>query len=79
VHACAGIIGGLLVYITINGANWIIDKISEFGHWTMTGTDTDVPVIVDRSFIGRVASNTGTAGLVRAIILFSCPLINHYA
>ncbi|KAK9908098.1 hypothetical protein WJX75_002714 [Coccomyxa subellipsoidea] len=58
-----GIIGGLLVYITINGANWIIDKISEFGHWTMTGTDTDVPVIVDRSFIGRVASNTGTAGL----------------
>lgn len=61
-----GIIGGLLAYIIIHSANWIIDKVSEFGHWTMTGTDTDVPVIVDRSFIGRVASNTGTAGLVRS-------------
>ncbi|BDA45163.1 Adenine/guanine permease AZG1 [Coccomyxa sp. Obi] len=58
-----GIIGGLLAYVVINGLNWIIDKISEFGHWTMTGNDTEVPVMLDRSVTSRMASNTGTAGL----------------
>lgn len=62
----AGIIGGLLAYVVINGLNWIIDKISEFGHWTMTGNDVEVPVMLDRSVTSRMASNTGTAGLVRA-------------
>jgi len=66
VGACAhtGIIGGLLAYIVINGLNWIIDKVSEFGHWSIQGNDTDVPVVEGRSFIGRVASTTGTAALV---------------
>lgn len=66
--ACAGIIGGLFTYVVINGLNWIIDKIGEFSHWTMTGSDTQLPVQLDRSnnsFAGRTNSNTGGAGQVR--------------
>lgn len=64
--APAGIIGGLLAYCFIGGANWILDKASELCHTSISGSDTQVPVLGARSFINRIGSNTGGAGQVGA-------------
>lgn len=64
VAAAAGIIGGLLSYIVINGANFLLDKLAECMHWSIAGTDTQPAASC--SFISRLQSNTGGAAQVRA-------------
>ena len=63
VAAAAGIIGGLLSYIVINGANFLLDKLAECMHWSIAGTDTQPAA--SGSFISRLQSNTGGAAQVR--------------
>ncbi|CAK0784105.1 hypothetical protein CVIRNUC_007308 [Coccomyxa viridis] len=55
-----GIIGGLLSYIVINGANLLLDKLAECMHWSIAGTDAQ-PSGAGGSFISRLQSNTGGA------------------
>ena len=59
--AGAGIIGGLLSYCILNGANWVLDKAAEALHTPIAGTDAQPSLPLSRSFIGRIASNTGSA------------------
>ena len=63
----AGIIGGLLAYIVINGVNYLLDKLAECMHWSISGTDMQ-PLgssgSASGSFIGRMQSNTGGAAQV---------------
>ena len=61
----AGIIGGLLAYIVINGANFLLDKVAECMHWSIAGSDTQPPLTGSGSFISRLQSNTGGAAQVR--------------
>ena len=69
----AGIIGGLLAYIVINGVNYLLDKLAECMHWSISGTDTQ-PLgssgSASGSFIGRMQSNTGGAAQV---LVSLCP------
>ena len=60
----AGIIGGLLSYIVINGANLLLDKLAECMHWSIAGTDAQ-PSGAGGSFISRLQSNTGGAAQAR--------------
>lgn len=64
VAAAAGIIGGLLSYIVINGANLLLDKLAECMHWSIAGTDAQ-PSGAGGSFISRLQSNTGGAAQAR--------------
>jgi hypothetical protein len=63
-HMRAGIIGGLLAYCIIGGANWILDKAAELCQTRIGGSDTQLPTLGTRSFITRIASNTGSAAQV---------------
>ena len=63
--AAAGIIGGLLSYIVINGANLLLDKLAECMHWSIAGTDAQ-PSGAGGSFISRLQSNTGGAAQARS-------------
>ncbi len=65
----AGIIGGLLSYCLLNGANWLLDKVAEALHTPIAGTDPQPNLTVTRSFIGRIASNTGGAQQVTSWLL----------
>ena len=62
--SAAGIIGGLLSYIVINGANLLLDKLAECMHWSIAGTDAQ-PSGAGGSFISRLQSNTGGAAQAR--------------
>jgi hypothetical protein len=49
----------------INGLNYILDKVGEFGHWTFSGSELEPQALQSQgSFIGRLPSNTGGAGQV---------------
>ena len=82
----AGIIGGLLSYCILNGTNWLLDKASELLHTPIAGTDPQPNLTVTRSFIGRIASNTGGAQQVPVwdsgctfAIHYCCLIIAKYA
>ena len=60
----AGIIGGLMAYIIINGANFLLDKVAECMHWSIAGSDTQPLSAGSGSFISRLQSNTGGAAQV---------------
>ena len=62
----AGIIGGLLAYIIINGANLLLDKVAECLHWSIAGSDAQPALSgsASGSFITRLQSNTGGAAQV---------------
>lgn len=70
----AGIIGGLLAYIVINGVNYLLDKLAECMHWSISGTDTQ-PLggsgSTSSSFIGRMQSNTGGAAQVLVLCVLN--------
>lgn len=61
----AGIIGGLLSYIIINGANFLLDKVAECMQWSISGSETQPPLAGSGSFISRLQSNTGGAAQVQ--------------
>lgn len=71
-YAAAGIIGGLLSYVIINGTNFLLDKLAECMHWSISGTDTQLLSAASGSFIGRLQSNTGGAAQVCTLHLASC-------
>ncbi len=70
----AGIIGGLLAYIIINGTNLLLDKVAECLHWSIAGSDAQPALSgsASGSFITRLQSNTGGAAQVcnAAVLMF---------
>ena len=63
----SGIIGGLMAYIIINGANFLLDKVAECMHWSIAGSDTQPLSAGSGSFISRLQSNTGGAAQVSTL------------